>query len=215
VNGLLTGPGETAVLVCEPTIHGTEIQWFKDEEKLDTEDNRKYSVVVANSSLEIHYAGRKDIGEYVCKENDESEATVMLFAAPYVRNDSSINLNKGNTLEVECLAWGHPKPTVTWYSKGRAIVADGVRVTFSNTSEALGGMLHMEDMQLEDYDHYVCSAYNEYGVHNGTTLVRVKSPLAALWPILGIVIQLGILAVIIFFYERKKKSTLAAAEKKE
>jgi len=166
-----------------------------------------------NSTLEIIYAGRDDVGAYVCKEDDTKFAVVLLRASPYVYHTRSVNLNRGSTLELECRGFGVPEPSVTWYCADLPLVEDGKRIRLSNTSTMHHGLLTIESLEVSDYNNYMCMAVNEHGSYNSTTLVRVKSPLRVLWPIFGIIIQLAALAIIIFFYERrKKKQGLAKAE---
>jgi len=76
--------------------------------------------------------------------------------------------------------------------------------------------LTIKNVQLEDRQIYVCQAVlkdTETLIKNCTaskecdqveTLMRVKNPLAALWPFVGIVIEVVLLCVIIFFCEKKK-----------
>jgi len=206
--------GEPAVLECAPTEPETELTWFKGgKEIIIDEENTNIVIDQSNSSLRILHVGRDDVGPYVCQEGEDLEATVTLFAAPYARTEKSINLNKGNTLTLECYAWGYPLPVVTWYGNGEPIITDPVRVLVENSTSIQNGQLVINGVQFTDYKRYTCSASNPHGVYNSTTLVRVKTPIEGIWPIIGIVIQLAIVGIIIFFYERSQKKK--AAEKKE
>lgn len=52
---------------------------------------------------------------------------------------------------------------------------------------------------------YVCSGMNEIGTAVDTIHLRVRSRWAALWPFLGIVVEVIILVTIIFIYEKRRK----------
>jgi len=86
-------------------------------------------------------------------------------------------------------------------------------------------ILKIEDVALEDRKIFTCRAFlkeladtviEDCKVSKECaemeTLLRVKDPLAALWPFAGIVIEVVLLCIIIFFCERRKT---AADEKEE
>jgi len=79
-------------------------------------------------------------------------------------------------------------------------------------------VLGIENAQLEDRAFYVCkivaqenlrmSADGEEKDENAEeslTLLRVKDPLAAVWPFVGIVVEVVVLCLVIFICERRKK----------
>ena len=213
IDGLIRQVGETGTLGCVPTQSGSDIKWYRHGKEVVIDDRHSIERYTENSTLEIKYAGRDDIGAYVCREDDNKLAVVLLKSSPYVYYTRSINLNRGNTLELECRGFGIPEPVVTWYCADLQLIEDGKRIRFSNTTTMYNGLLTIENLELTDYNNYRCMALNDYGSYNSTTLVRVKSPMRVLWPIFGIIIQVASLAIIIFFYERrKKKQGLAKAE---
>jgi len=212
IDGTIHQPGETGTLGCVPTQTGSDIKWYRHGVEVEVDDRHVIVKYPENSTLEILYAGRDDIGAYVCREDDNKLAVVLLKSSPYVYHTRSVNLNRGNTLELECRGFGIPEPLVTWYCADLPLVEDGKRIKFSNTTTMFNGLLTIENLEITDYNSYRCMAVNDHGSYNSTTLVRVKSPLRVLWPIFGIVIQLASLALIIFFFERRKKKGLAKAE---
>lgn len=79
--------------------------------------------------------------------------------------------------------------------------------------------LMIDDAQLTDRNIYICQAIardsqNETGYscdkvkfcEEVSTILRVKDPLAAVWPFLGIVAEVVCLCLVIFFCERRKAS---------
>merc|ERR1740128_596741 len=72
--------------------------------------------------------------------------------------------------------------------------------------------------QIEDRAVYMCQAIaaesqdlvdyeceDESFCEGGETIMRVKDPLAAIWPFAGIVIEVVVLCLVIFICERRKK----------
>lgn len=77
--------------------------------------------------------------------------------------------------------------------------------------------LKIDPVYLEDRQHYVCRAVlksaqdfvedcsKSKDCDETSVLLRVKDPLAALWPFIGIVAEVVLLCLIIFFCERGKR----------
>jgi hypothetical protein len=97
-----------------------------------------------------------------------------------------------------------------------------------NNEEIVNGTLIIKEVKVEDRDNYMCYAFNDLGNHNGTTLIRVIGShiflifynlrlvscftysfflidkYAALWPFLGICVEVIVLCAVIFVCEKRR-----------
>lgn len=196
-----------AVVGCVTSDPDDDVTWYRDGQPIASSDRHVIERHHDNSTLQFIYAGRDELGAYVCKVDEENQVVVTLRSAPYVYYKKSVNLNAGATLELECRGFGLPEPSVTWFRAELPLVEDGKRIKFVNTTAMINGLLIIENLELDDYNNYMCTATNEFGSYNSTTLVRVKSKFRGLWPIMFIGIQLAALGLIIIIFERRKKKS--------
>jgi len=226
--------GQEAVLKCDVSLQKTvTFDWYHNGAKVTFDDNYVRSDV--NNSLTIKHTAHNDAGEYVCNSTLENQqllsATVNLNASPFVgKFDGSKNLVQGDPLILHCNAWGHPPPSVTWQKEDVVIdevyiaadmlkaSLDNPRITLTDYSTAgpviKNGTLRIEALDYDDRSMYTCIATDGFTSANATVLVRVKDKLAALWPFLGICVEVLILCII-FFYEHHRAKKLAEEEPAE
>jgi hypothetical protein len=94
------------------------------------------------------------------------------------------------------------------------------RISISTHKESTGytSELKIDNAQMEDRTVYVCRAFAKESENDDDlicdespnceevfTLLRIKDPLAAIYPFIGIVAEVVVLCLVIFFCERKRK----------
>lgn len=72
-------------------------------------------------------------------------------------------------------------------------------------------VLQIEAANMDDREKYTCLAETQLGsnVFNATSesFVRIKDKMAALWPFLGICLEVVVLCTVILVYEKKRNKT--------
>ena len=100
---------------------------------------------------------------------------VNIVGGPGVKEfKQSKNLVQGERLQLDCDAWGHPLPTVTWQHKESPIDTSDERVSVNNFGDIVDGTLVITNVDYDDGGHYTCIASSFGNSANSTVLVRVK-----------------------------------------
>lgn len=172
--------------------------------------------VIADTTLNVTRVGRADVGIYACYDGrTRANYTVQLLMKPtFVKQLSqSLNMAEGEPLKLVCDTFGWPTPRVVWIRSNpitKFVQPLDANVTIADPRiVANGSLLTIIPASRADYMVYMCVSANSVGSSNSTTLVRVKGKLTALWPFIGIVIEVIILIVIIVVFEKKKAKQIA------
>lgn len=194
-------------------IKSEDILWSKDSVMVEDVSPR---YVVNGSTLNIIKAERSDIGPYTCNyevswgSSSFSKQWMVSFKGEVHMGSVSVSVNyiQNDDLELSCPVSGYPYPVVTWQRNGVNIIPDN-RITLSPDASGKykNAVLNIQNLQFEDKGEYSCTGTSELNTVTSSLIkIRVKDKYAALWPFIGIVLEILLLVGIIVFCEKRAKN---------
>lgn len=137
-----------------------------------------------------------------------------ISARPIAHLAESTSVVEGEKLHLICVGKDAPSPGVkiSWTFGGQNYTHSEGRVKITKDSETgiHGIVLIVENIEMNDRGNIICRmSYNwsdpdaEHS-SEAETFLRVKDKLAALWPFLGICVEVVVLCAIILVYEKKR-----------
>ncbi|KAK8740145.1 hypothetical protein OTU49_003063, partial [Cherax quadricarinatus] len=201
-------------LTCNLTSHENtsfKLDWFKDEMKI--ESNARTKIFQENSSLLIPSPVKEDVGLYKCQTQrgiPNDKPLNMFFNVIYFemrKMDKSVNVDMEKSIKLECPVEGQPYPVITWKKDDMPIaeLINATRITYSpNDKKVPNGTILITNAGWTDRGNYTCVITTLSNTFERFTFIRVKDVYAALWPFIGIVVEVLLLGIIIFIFEKRR-----------
>jgi len=219
-------------LVCTDAADGVKLKWYFNGTDLTArpEWQKEFTIFENNKTLRLLKVDQTTVGpSYQCRHTNETLIKIFdLTAKPYIKPYAKgKNVIQGDPLSIDCLAWGIPYPAITWMFNNsiRLVPDNNPLITLKNSTAGVAdrfpvlenSTMRMERVDYKDGGVYTCFATvvidgQEY-ITNATLLVQVKDKYAALWPFLGICVEVTILCVIILVYEKRRAKRIAEEDR--
>lgn len=151
-------------LTCDATgLPEPKIQWFVNETALN--DDQPFTLLNDNKTLFlIEVFDQSYAGKYSCTASNPmgsstGELTLLYGNAPALSNQppSTMNVEVGDRVALDCDITGYPKPTIDWYFNDRPLYTSEVSFVAN----------------LDHSGLYTCNASNTFGQLSSTTMVLV------------------------------------------
>ncbi|XP_037295092.1 neuroplastin [Manduca sexta] len=204
--------GHAISLNCSSDVAADKVIWKKNGTEVEKLSDLAGRHELKGLTFEIAHAKEDDFGNYTCAERGVSGVAGewQLLARAHAKLPTDTNVVEGQKLKLQCKLIGKPYPPVTWTFTNQTDGSNATEVTALLGSRVLlqrseqgveFGELVVEAAERGDAGIYTCTPQD--GVPASTRL-RVKDMYAALWPFLGICVEVFVLCAIILVYEKRR-----------
>ncbi|CAL1539194.1 unnamed protein product [Lymnaea stagnalis] len=198
---------KTTTLSCHIEIQDTTVTFLEWQYQHAPGDSH-FKLQEGNSSITIDRPTREDAGVYnaIFKINQPGfeainhTCSVEYTAGPLVLNmKRSKNLDLNEDLHLICEILGYPPAVAKWVRNSVVNITQDERTEIKEYNGYKGAELVIKSIKYEEAGNYTCIAYSAEFMNSSSKsiTVRVKDPLAWVWPLAGIAAEIVLLALII------------------
>ncbi|BFZ19521.1 hypothetical protein BsWGS_22560 [Bradybaena similaris] len=217
----------TAFLSCNLTnttghFVGQAVQWYKNN--ISVETDKEHYTVLNNNTLRIYNPKRIHSGVYfarfkIFEQNVLSSynCSVRYFAKPLILDfPKSVYLQEGDDLELKCNIKGYPPAMVTWSRKDVQLLPslDSSHIMLYAFNNVENARIVIKNIHHEEAGDYVCLAYSSHFNYSVSkhVVVRISGKMDVLWPLLGILICVLLMALITAAHEANASKRIKREE---
>lgn len=199
------------VLACDvtPASANIELLWTRDGQDVRQIKNLegRFQILSAEHKFVIDRTVEEDYGLYAC-EYGNRRAIFNVVANVATRLPRENQLNEGESLWIVCRVVG-TAPIVSWILPNNVTLTNSTdRIILERENNIDNSALYIASVLVEDRGNYTCVAENSATLLAGFEpsqshgMVRIRSKLAPLWPVCGILAQAFVLFVVLYIYEK-------------
>lgn len=188
------------------------MNWKKDGQDVSAIPELKGRYTTDGTQFKIQSSVAEDAGSYECDVPLLNlNASIIVMATVEIALDKNTYVVEGETLRIVCKVVG-TNPKIMWRiarNETEIYTESRDRVTLEEVDGVLNAKFSMVDVTMDDRADYTCVAQNRVTLLSGkpvelTTLVRVKSKYAAMWPFIGICVEVFLLCIVIWVCEKRR-----------
>lgn len=203
------------VLQCALSSESSDavtMNWKKNGQDVTTIPEMKGRYTTDGTTLKISSSEAEDAGLYECDVPLLNlNASIEAMATVEMSLDKNTYVVEGEVLRIVCKIVG-TNPDILWRiakNETEIYTESRDRVTLEEVDGVANARFTMVDITMDDRAEYTCVAQNRVTRLSGkpvenTTLVRVKDKYAALWPFIGICVEVFLLCVVIWVCEKRR-----------
>ena len=156
-----------------------DIVWTREDRDIDVAKVK----IIHGKGLRIENIHPSDEGVYICTAKNlvgevSSKAKLTVLEKPVisVQPPNSVQVQKGERVQLDCLVTGEPVPLFYWSKEGHNDRAMFPGNSYDDITITKDGSLVIESTEVEQSGHYTCSVANEVGSAIARSHVLVYDP---------------------------------------
>lgn len=189
-----------------------KMNWKKNGQDVATIPEMKGRYKAEGTTLKISSAEAEDAGWYDCDVPLLNlNASIEAMATVEIALEKNSYVVEGEILRIVCKVVG-TAPEIMWRinkNETEIYTESRDRVVLEEVDGVANAKFNMVGITMDDRADYTCIGQNRVTRLSGkpvesTTLVRVKSKYAALWPFIAICVEVVLLCIVIWVCEKRR-----------